>query len=52
MENALLKSDWVVTADRYVAYIDIMGFKDLVLTTSHDKIYSMMKDIQGAVGWV
>lgn len=42
---ASTKSDWSVTADRYVAYFDIMGFKDMVLRTSHEEIYRMMLKI-------
>jgi hypothetical protein len=37
--------DWSVTADRYVVYIDIMGFKNMVATQSVDSIYAMMKDV-------
>jgi hypothetical protein len=46
MNKASAESDWVVTADRYVAYIDIMGFKDMILRASHGQIYKMMKRIQ------
>jgi len=37
--------DWPIKADRYVSYFDIMGFKDMVARTTHDKIYEMMKSI-------
>lgn len=33
---------------RYVAFIDIMGFKDMVLRNTHDYIYEMMKKIQAS----
>lgn len=36
---------WEITAARYVAYIDIMGFKDMVARTTHEKMYEMMKKI-------
>ena len=39
------ESAWEVTAARYVAYFDIMGFKDMVLRISHNEIYEMMKKI-------
>jgi hypothetical protein len=34
--------DWGITCRRYVGYIDIMGFKDLVLRSSHQKVYEIM----------
>ena len=37
--------DWPVTTKRYVGYIDIMGFKDMVTRNTHDAIYQMMKKI-------
>jgi len=39
------KNNWEVTADRYVGFIDIMGFKDMVARMSHQEIYEMMKEI-------
>jgi hypothetical protein len=36
---------WNVTARRFVAFIDIMGFKDMVSRNSHAKIYEMMQQI-------
>jgi hypothetical protein len=45
-QNALVnKIDWAKTVKRYVAYFDIMGFKDMVLRSTHDEIYEMMKNI-------
>lgn len=40
-----MRKSWAVTTKRYVAYIDIMGFKDLVARNPHSSIYSMMKSI-------
>lgn len=37
--------NWQPTTSRYVVYIDIMGFKDLVTRNQHHKIYEMMKSI-------
>lgn len=39
------KLEWLVTTNRYVGFIDIMGFKDIVTRTSHAEIYEMMKKI-------
>jgi hypothetical protein len=45
MKEASPGSDWPKTANRYVAYIDIMGFKDMVLRESHSEIHEMMLKI-------
>ena len=36
---------WEITTNRFVGFIDIMGFKDMVARSSHDEIYEMMKKI-------
>jgi hypothetical protein len=41
-----LEDVWPTTTNRFVAFIDIMGFKDMIARTSHDKIYEMMKNIE------
>jgi|GEM_PF-6524711 len=43
MENK--NNDWITTTERYVGYIDIMGFKDMVARNSHEQIYEMMKKL-------
>lgn len=40
MNNFLKK--WDITCERYVGFIDIMGFKDMMLKIPHDDIYNMM----------
>lgn len=40
---------WTITTNRYVAYIDIMGFKDMVSREHHGKIYNMMLNIDKSV---
>jgi len=40
-----MEKDWSVTCKRYVAFIDIMGFKDMVARMAHNDIYEMMKKI-------
>jgi hypothetical protein len=42
------KTSWSITCNRYVAYIDVMGFKDMVVRTSHGEIYKMMKSIESS----
>src|SRR5688572_864192 len=39
------KVEWPITTERYVAFIDIMGFKDMVARSTHDEIYQMMMTI-------
>ena len=46
MDNNNKVDDWAVTTNRYVAYIDIMGFKEMVLRSTHDEVYQMMKKIE------
>ena len=40
---------WKTTTNRYVVYIDIMGFKDLVARNRHQKIYTMMWSISNSM---
>ena len=40
-----LKNDWKITTQRYVAFFDIMGFKDMVARSKHEEIYEMMKQV-------
>ena len=37
---------WKPTANRFVGFIDIMGFKDMVARNNHDDIYKMMKKLR------
>lgn len=39
------ENEWPITTQRYVAYIDIMGFKDMVTRLPHNEVYEMMKKI-------
>lgn len=39
-----MNSSWKITTNRFVAFIDLMGFKDMLETKSHDEIYKSMKD--------
>jgi hypothetical protein len=36
------KNDWPITTERFVAYIDIMGFKDMVARQTTKVIYDLM----------
>jgi hypothetical protein len=37
--------DWKLTTDRFVAFFDIMGFKDLVLKSSHEDILDKLNKL-------
>ena len=39
------ETPWEVTTERYVAFIDIMGFKNMVERSTHEQIYKMMISI-------
>lgn len=34
--------DWNVTKNRFIAYFDIMGFKEFVYSNEHDKVFTRM----------
>lgn len=36
------KTSWNVTENRFVCYLDIMGFKDMVMRNSHEEIYQIL----------
>jgi hypothetical protein len=50
-QGVLTNDTWQVFQNRYVGYIDIMGFKDLVARKSSDYIYKMMHEIIKATGF-
>ena len=37
--------NWLPTDNRFVAFIDILGFKDLVMRNSHSEIYRLLNEI-------
>jgi len=44
VEKSATRKPWNVTDKRFVCFLDIMGFKDMVMRNSHDKIYKMLED--------
>ncbi|OQD43902.1 hypothetical protein BUL40_04680 [Croceivirga radicis] len=38
-------TNWLPTDKRFVAFIDILGFKDLVMRSSHSHIYDLLSEI-------
>lgn len=44
-EEKNTKTKWKNTDKRFVAFLDILGFKDLVMRKSHDEIYEILNKI-------
>lgn len=44
-----IPTNWIEKANRFVGFLDIMGFKDRVAREHTDKIYAMMKRLRDAV---
>ncbi|HRG01527.1 MAG TPA: hypothetical protein PKZ75_10445 [Bacteroidia bacterium] len=44
----IVENDWEPTANRFVAFFDIMGFKDLVLKSKHDEIVILLNKLSAA----
>jgi len=42
MEEKASKSNWNPTENRFVCFLDIMGFKDLVMRNNHKVIYDLL----------
>ena len=42
-------SSWNTTCKRFVAFFDILGFKDMVLRHSHEEVYEMLKSFSSAI---
>jgi hypothetical protein len=43
------QTPWEITSERFVGFIDIMGFKDMVARNSNDTIYKMMRKVSDAL---
>lgn len=43
--NETFRSNWKITDLRFVAFIDILGFKDSVMRSTHDNIYKQLVTI-------
>jgi len=39
---------WQATTNRFVAFFDIMGFKDMVITKGHEEVLKIIEDIKNA----
>lgn len=49
MKKKEFKSKWLVTDQRFVAFLDIMGFKDAVSRNTHQYIYKKLCSLAGSV---
>lgn len=43
---------WVTTCNRFVAFLDIMGFKDMVSRHSHQDVKKIMESFEPAIGHI
>jgi hypothetical protein len=46
-KNISSQGDWPISTERFVTYIDIMGFKNIVARSTHEEVYEMMMKIDG-----
>ncbi len=46
------KTNWIPTDKRFVAFFDILGFKDMVMRFSHNEIYSKLSEISKTKKWL
>lgn len=44
-EKKIQKTNWKITENRFVAFLDILGFKDLISKNSHSEIYDQLNKI-------
>lgn len=40
---------WEISTDRYVGFIDIMGFKDMLTRRTHEEVYNLMQNVSKSV---
>lgn len=45
MANEKSESNWQPTSKRFITFLDIMGFKALVLRSSHKEIYDLLYEL-------
>ncbi len=43
---------WTITNERFIVFLDIMGFKDFVARKSHTEVYDMMVQLSGSKSYV
>lgn len=46
------RTNWIPTEKRFVAFFDILGFKDLVMRSSHSEIYDKLNGISKTKKWL
>ena len=44
--------DWNITDERFIVFLDIMGFKDFVARKSHKEVYDMMVRLSGSKSYI
>ena len=48
VKKEMTENKWKTTNNRFVSFLDIMGFKDLVSRNSHEYVYKMMAKLSDA----
>ena len=46
------KQNWEPTCKRFVAFLDIMGFKDMVFRNEHQEVYDMFESLRPAINTI
>ncbi|QYJ69046.1 hypothetical protein [Flavobacterium litorale] len=46
------KTKWIPTDKRFVAFFDILGFKDMVMRSTHNEIYDKLNEISRIKKWL
>lgn len=41
-----VSADWPLTTNRFIAYFDIMGFKEYIYSNPHEKVHKRLSDMQ------
>ena len=40
---------WLTTTERYIVFLDIMGFKEMVMRNIHEDIYAKLTEVEEAL---
>ncbi len=52
-KNRIYKTTpWEISTNRYVGFVDIMGFKDMLTRMSHNEVYDIMKKVAKSVSTI
>ena len=49
LNTSKVNNDLSITTERYIVFLDIMGFKDRVARTKHEDLLSMLNDFNQSI---